>query len=76
MSRAPRLTGSALIAALRQSGFTVVRIRGSHHFLQNDDGRATVNPIHAGEAIGPGLLHKILRDCKVTLQELQELLSR
>ena len=32
MSRAPRLTGAELIAALERAGYQVVRIRGSHHF--------------------------------------------
>ncbi len=31
MTRLPSVTGKQLIAALKQSGFDVVRIRGSHH---------------------------------------------
>jgi len=31
-------------------------------------------PVHSGETIGPGLLHKILRDCQITLDQLSELL--
>ena len=34
------------------------------------DGRATVVPVHTGEAIGPGLLAKILKDVKMTKNEL------
>jgi predicted RNA binding protein YcfA (HicA-like mRNA interferase family) len=56
MSRSPRITGSELIAALESGGFSVVRIRGSHHFLRHADGRTTVVPVHSGETIGPGLL--------------------
>jgi predicted RNA binding protein YcfA (HicA-like mRNA interferase family) len=74
MSKAPRVTGKQLIAALRSVGFSVTRIRGSHHFLQHQDGRSTVVPAHAGETIGPGLLLKILRDCKLTLDEFEKLL--
>jgi hypothetical protein len=29
---------------------------------------------HSGETIGPGLLHKILRDCQLTADQLGELL--
>ena len=32
MSRAPRLTGKQLIAALNRAGFEVIRVKGSHHF--------------------------------------------
>jgi predicted RNA binding protein YcfA (HicA-like mRNA interferase family) len=72
MSRTPRLTGSELLAALSNVGFTVKRIRGSHHFLIHADGRSTVLPIHSGETIGPGLMTKILRDCKLTEEERRQ----
>jgi len=55
MSRAPRVTGKEVIAALERVGFQVIRIRGSHHFLRHDDGRRTVVPVHSGDTIGPGL---------------------
>ncbi len=74
MSRTPRLTGSELISAFGKAGFTVVRIKGSHHFLRHEDGRSTVVPVHSGETIGPGLLLKILRDCHLSVEELNELL--
>ena len=74
MSRSPRITGTDLIAALAQAGFRVLRVKGSHHFLRHEDGRSTVVPVHAGEILGPGLLHKILRDCQMTGDQLSELL--
>ena len=76
MTRLPRLTGDELIKTLTSTGFSDVRIRGSHHYLRHPDGRATVVPLHAGETIGPGLLTKILRDCELTRTELIALLSR
>lgn len=63
MSRNPRVTGDILIAALESVGFCV---KGSHHFLRHEDGRSTVVPVHSGETIGPGPLHRILRDCRLT----------
>lgn len=74
MSRAPRVTGAELIAALAKAGFSVLRVKGSHHLLRHQDGRSTVVPAHSGETIGPGLLHKILRDCQITSGQLSELL--
>ena len=74
MSKLPRLTGKELIAALRKAGFEVIRVRGSHHFLRHGDGRTTVVPAHSGEAIGPGLLNKILHDCELTVDTLVALL--
>jgi predicted RNA binding protein YcfA (HicA-like mRNA interferase family) len=71
MPRFPRLRGREVVAALRRAGFEVLRVKGSHHFLQHPDGRRTVIPIHAGETIGPGLLNKILKDVQMKLQEFE-----
>ena len=76
MSRAPRVTGRELIAALGKGGFCVLRTKGSHHFLRHEDGRSTVVPAHSGDTIGPGLLHKIMRDCQLTADELERLLQQ
>ena len=76
MSRRPRVTGPALIAALSNAGFSVVRIKGSHHFLRHEDGRRTVVPVHSGETLGPGLLSKILRDCSLTPEDLRKALKQ
>jgi predicted RNA binding protein YcfA (HicA-like mRNA interferase family) len=48
-----------------------VRIRGSHHSLRHPDGRYTVVPVHAGETIGVGLLHKILKDAELSKDDLE-----
>ncbi len=74
MTQLPSLSGEDLIAALKRAGFEVVRIKGSHHFSRHNDGRSTVVPVHSGEDIGPGLLAKILRDCELSRDKLQELL--
>lgn len=69
MPRLPRLRGREVIAALRQAGFALLHIKGSHHFLQHPDGRRTVVPVHAGETIGPGLLNKILKDAEMEAEQ-------
>ena len=73
MTKLPRLTGRELIAALEKAGFSVVRVRGSHHMLQRADGRTTTVPVHGSEIIGIGLLSRILRDCGLTRQALMVL---
>ena len=72
MPRLPRLRGREVIAALRRAGFTVLRTKGSHHFVQHPDGRRTVVPVHAGETIGPGLLNKILKDVEMEAEEFMK----
>jgi predicted RNA binding protein YcfA (HicA-like mRNA interferase family) len=70
----PTVTGKQLVAALGRLGFETRRVRGSHHFLQHPDGRATVVPVHSGETVGPGLLGKIPRSCEITRDQLRGVL--
>lgn len=74
MSKLPRLTGKELITALRKIDFDVIRIRGSHHFVQHPDGRCTIVPVHSGETLGIGLLNQILKDCQLDRDELSDLI--
>lgn len=74
MSTFPAVSGTQLLRALGRMGFQVIRIKGSHHFLRHHDGRCTVAPVHRGEAIGPGLLAQILRDCEITRADLRQAL--
>jgi predicted RNA binding protein YcfA (HicA-like mRNA interferase family) len=70
VARLPRLRGKELIKILEAKGFSVLRIRGSHHSMRHLDGRYTVVPVHAGEIIGPGLLNKILKDTELSRHDL------
>ena len=74
MSKLARPTGKELLAAVGRTGFQVIRVRGSHHFVRHANGRCTVIPVHSGETVGPGLLAKILQDCDLTPEQLAELL--
>ena len=74
MAKLRRVTGNQMVRFLQDQGFSLVRIRGSHHFLSHPDGRRTVVPVHSGEIIGPGLLNKILHDVEITAIELAGLL--
>ncbi len=74
MTSFPSLTGKDLLLALKKAGFSIVRVRGSHYFVQHPDGQSTVVPVHAGENLGPGLISKILRDCELSREQLQKLL--
>ena len=70
MSNSSALSGKKLIKVLKGFGFEVIRVKGSHNFLQHSDGRCTTVPVHANETIGIGLLSKILRDCEVDKKDL------
>ena len=72
----PVLPAKEVIQLLERMGFQVVRQRGSHVRLRHPDGRVVTVPVHSGEDIGPGLLRKILRDARVSPEELSELLHK
>ncbi|OQX15216.1 MAG: hypothetical protein BWK80_41185 [Desulfobacteraceae bacterium IS3] len=72
MSKLPVLRGKELIKILKKSGFEEIRVKGSHHFLRHQDGRCTVVPVHGSETIGKGLLSQILKDCKMTKEEVKK----
>lgn len=54
------MKGKDLITLLKKEGWTVVRIRGSHHSLRNGVKTVTV-PVH-GKDLPIGLLNAILKE--------------
>jgi len=68
--RLPALTGRELIAALEWRGFHRVRPSGSHVVLRHSDGRRVTVPIHAGRHPGRVLRSQIMRDAKLTVDDL------
>lgn len=71
MPRLPVLSGRALVKALYRLGFVIVRQRGSHVVLQRGSDM-TVVPLH--DTVKKGTLARILRQAKVDLEELLEVL--
>lgn len=75
MSNLKSYSGKELLIILKRFGFEVIRIKGSHHYLKHDDGRATVIPTHSNEDIGIGLFMKILKDVEITRDEFEKNIS-
>jgi len=71
MAKSLSISGKELVRLLIKLGFEVVRVKGSHHFLQHKDGRCTTVPVHSKEIVGPGLFNKILKDCEITNKDLK-----
>lgn len=76
MTRLPSLDARRVIRALERAGFTVVRIKGSHHILEHSDDprRRTTVPLHKGHDLPRGLLFKILTDTRLSVEEFLRLL--
>jgi len=74
MSKLPQLTATQLIRILERIGFKVVRQRGSHVFLRQENGRTTVVLNHPSEKLDRGLLNKILKkDIQISREDFKNL---
>jgi predicted RNA binding protein YcfA (HicA-like mRNA interferase family) len=54
------VTGKQLLSLLKQNGWEVDRIRGSHHILKKGAGTIAV-PVHGNRDIPKGTLNAILK---------------
>jgi predicted RNA binding protein YcfA (HicA-like mRNA interferase family) len=70
MPPVPAVRGDKLVRALERAGFSVTRIRGSHHRLRHPDGRSTTVPVHPGRDVPKGTLRSILDDTRMTVEDL------
>jgi predicted RNA binding protein YcfA (HicA-like mRNA interferase family) len=74
MPKLRRLTGKQVIDILKGFGFTVVRIRGSHHMLQRtvEDKTQTVTvPLHKNNPLAIGTLKSIYRQTAIYVNETE-----
>ena len=71
----PIVTAKELIRALKRTGFSEDRQKGSHLTLINPKTNKTVTiPVHTGVDIGKGLLKKIITEAGLTTEEFINLL--
>lgn len=75
MTRLPRVSGRAVVAALRRGGFHLSHVRGSHRYLVREDSKRVVPvPIHGNRTLPPGTLRSILNLAEMTTDDLIDLL--
>ncbi|MBA4017041.1 MAG: hypothetical protein C0483_07715 [Pirellula sp.] len=58
---------------LQRQGFVVLRVRGSHHFLEQGDRRTSV-PVHGSHPLKIGTLRSILRDVEISPEDFERML--
>ena len=73
MPKLPVISGKELIKKLEKIGYLSVRQKGSHMRLihNNPCNKPLTVPMH--KFIKPGLLHKIIRDANLTLDDFLNL---
>ena len=75
MSRLKLLVYRDLARVAEAAGFRWVRRRGSHNTFKSADGRIIVIPDHGDQVIVRPLLHKIVRDMGLTVDEYNRLVE-
>jgi len=72
----PRVTGDKVIKALLRAGFSVVHVRGSHHYLHRPEHDWIVTvPVHPKKALAPKTLKSIHEEAHVSAEEFFALLQ-
>ena len=72
MPKLRRLNGKDVVTLLEEMGFSVIRIRGSHHIMRRmvDDLPQTVNvPVHGSKPLATGMLRRLYRDLQRYIPE-------
>ena len=72
MARLPRPSGRQMVSFLESQGFTVVRVRGSHHVMARETQRTSI-PVHGNRVLKIGTLRGILRDIDMSPDEFERL---
>ena len=70
--RLPRVTAEQILRILRRLGFEDVRSSGSHRILRNAEGKRITIPYHAGQVLHSTILHHILRDAGLSIDQLRQ----
>ena len=60
-----------MLRFLEKRGFRIIRIRGSHHFLESGEQRTSV-PVHGNRPLKIGTLRSILRDIGMSPTEFEQ----
>ncbi|MGF1590821.1 MAG: type II toxin-antitoxin system HicA family toxin [Pleurocapsa sp.] len=74
MPKLPAVTADEAIKALEKNGFQVVRQKGSHVRLRNQNNLVATVPIHKGKTLGKSPTKKNIRDADLTVGEFTKLL--
>ena len=75
MPKIPPIDSNRLIKILERQGFKVIRQKGSHVILINDEKTRIVLPMHPGKDLKPGLTRAILREAGISREKFLKLLK-
>ena len=74
MSILPIMSAKEVMRKLQRGGFYFSHVKGSHHFFHNMITNCTTSvPLHGGNDIGRNLLHKIIKQAGLSVEEFNNL---
>ncbi len=74
MPKLAPISGKKMVKFLKRCGFEVIRIKGSHHFLANEEsGFVTTVPVHSNEDLIISMIKDILSDVDMSRDEYEKL---
>ncbi|MEI7582215.1 type II toxin-antitoxin system HicA family toxin [Runella sp.] len=59
-----------LIKILRQKGWILDRVKGSHHVFQHPNGGFVIVPVHGNKDLAKGTFFSILKDAGIDKSEI------
>ena len=65
-----------MVRFLEYKGYTFERARGGSHHIYSNGSHSVPIPIHQGKEFGERLIHLILKQTKISKQDLLEFLGR
>jgi predicted RNA binding protein YcfA (HicA-like mRNA interferase family) len=72
MGKIPRPSGKKMLRFAIGLGFSLARVRGSHHYIEKGDAKTCI-PIHGNQTLKTGTLGTILREMKLDPKEFEKL---
>jgi predicted RNA binding protein YcfA (HicA-like mRNA interferase family) len=75
LPKIPPIDSNRLIKILERQGFKVIRQKGSHVILINDEKTRIVLPMHPGKDLKPGLTRAILREAGISREKFLKILK-
>lgn len=61
------ISGKKLCRLLEQAGWSLQRVRGSHHIFSKPGERKIITvPVHGNKNVGPGLATRIAKDANLS----------
>lgn len=74
MPKLPRLKSKQLIRALKKTGYVVDRVSGSHYILHKNNSCLPITVPYHNKDLKTGTLSAILKQAKISTNELIDLL--